>query len=75
MVNASNSVRLGDTLITDVKTSGTYTAGTVTYPNTHGTSGQILTTTGSGTLTWQSPVMAAGNAAAANYRIFGMTFN
>ncbi len=35
-----------------VKASGTVTAGTVTYPNTHGSANQVLTTTGSGTLTW-----------------------
>ena len=39
-------------LTTNVKTSGTLTAGAVTYPNTHGTNGQVLSTTGSGTLTW-----------------------
>ena len=35
-----------------LKASGTVTAGTVTYPNTHGSANQVLTTTGSGTLTW-----------------------
>ena len=39
-------------LTTDIKTAGTLTAGAVTYPITHGTSGQVLSTTGSGTLTW-----------------------
>jgi hypothetical protein len=38
-----------------VNTSGTYTAGAVTYPNTHGDAGQVLSTTGEGTLTWVSP--------------------
>ena len=52
IAGASNSVQLGDTNVTNVKTSGTLTAGTVTYPNTHGTNGQVLTTSGSGTLTW-----------------------
>ena len=42
----------GSTAVTNVKTSGTLTAGTVTYPNTHGNSGEVLTTAGSGTLTW-----------------------
>jgi hypothetical protein len=51
-VTASNTIQLGNTSITDVKTSGKLTTGTVTYPNTHGTANQILTTTGSGTLTW-----------------------
>ena len=41
--------------IVDVRTSGTLTAGTVTYPNTHGSANQILTTTGSGTLIWSNP--------------------
>jgi len=49
---AANTIQLGNTDITNVKTSGTLTAGAVTYPNAHGTNGQLLTTTGSGTLTW-----------------------
>ena len=36
----------------DLKTSGTLTADAVTYPKAHGTSGQVLSTTGSGTLVW-----------------------
>ena len=40
---------------TNIKTSSTLTTGTVTYPNTHGTTGQVLSTTGSGTLTWTTP--------------------
>jgi hypothetical protein len=40
------------TFSNNVLFSGTLTAGAVTYPSTHGTNGQILTTTGSGTLTW-----------------------
>jgi hypothetical protein len=42
--------------VTNVKTSGTLTAGTITYPNAHGTNGQVLTSTGSGTLTWTSAI-------------------
>ena len=41
-------------LTTNISTSGTLTAGVVTYPKTHGTNGQLLSTTGSGTLTWTS---------------------
>ena len=62
--SADNTIQLGadgsnsplglTTAITNVKTSGTLTAGAVTYPNTDGTSGQLLTTTGTGTLTWTS---------------------
>jgi hypothetical protein len=36
----------------NILTSGTLTAGTVTYPNSHGTSGQVLSTTGAGSLIW-----------------------
>jgi hypothetical protein len=43
-----------------VKTSGTLTAGTVTYPSAHGTDGQVLTSTGSGTLTWTTPSSGSG---------------
>ena len=31
------------------------TSGTVTYPSTHGTAGQVLTTNGSGTAIWSTP--------------------
>ena len=58
VVATSNTVQLGgdgtngSTAVQNVKTAGTLTTGTVTYPNTHGTSNQVLSTTGSGTLTW-----------------------
>jgi hypothetical protein len=54
IVSASNTIQLGNTDVTKVITSGTLTAGTVTYPKAHGSDGQVLTTTGSGTLTWAS---------------------
>jgi len=37
-----------------VKTSGTITAGAITYPNTAGNSGEVLTTNGSNTASWGS---------------------
>jgi hypothetical protein len=55
-VNASNTIQLGNTNVENVKTSGTITAGAITYPNAHGTIGQVLTSTGSGTLTWTSAI-------------------
>ena len=58
VVTTSNTIQLGNTSVTDVKTRGTLTADAVTYPKAHGTSGQVLSTTGSGTLTWITP--AAG---------------
>jgi len=54
-VTLSNTVQLGNTSVTNVKTSGTLTAGDVTYPKTHGAPNQVLSTTGSGTLTWSTP--------------------
>ncbi len=51
-VTTSNTIQLGNTAVTDVKTSGTFTADAVTYPKAHGSSGQVLSTTGSGTLVW-----------------------
>jgi len=55
IVSASNTIQLGNTSVTNVNTSGTITSGAVTYPKIHGTANQILTTTGSGTLTWTTP--------------------
>ena len=55
----SNTIQLGNTSITNVKTSGTITADAVTYPNSHGTNGQVLSTTGSGTLSWITPSTTA----------------
>ncbi len=55
VVNASNTIQLGNLNVTNVNTAGTYTAGAVTYPNAHGTAGQVLSTTGSGTLAWTTP--------------------
>ena len=68
-VSASNTIQLGadgnsyitngvtytPPAITNVRTTGTLTLGAVTYPNTHAaSSGQVLTSLGSGTLTWTS---------------------
>jgi hypothetical protein len=54
-VSASNTIQLGNTEVTSVNTSGALTTGAVTYPIAHGTNGQVLSTTGSGTLTWTAP--------------------
>ena len=54
-VAASNTIQLGNTSITNVKTSGTITAGAITIPNTDGTANQVLKTDGSGALTWSTP--------------------
>ncbi|MFM2441683.1 MAG: hypothetical protein RL449_324, partial [Bacteroidota bacterium] len=85
-VAASNTIQLGadgtngTTAITNVKTSGTITAGAVTYPKTHGTTGQVLTTTGSGSLTWASAssssgVPYSGATQAVNLGVYDLTVN
>ncbi len=53
---------MGSTSLTNVKTSGTLTAGSVTYPNTHGSANQVLSTTGSGTLTWTGGTHTIGES-------------
>ena len=55
IVSTSNTIQLGNTSVNNVKTSGTITADAVTYPKAHGTAGQVLSTTGSGTLAWTTP--------------------
>ena len=61
IVSVSNTIQLGadgtngTTPISKVKTSGTITAGAVTYPNTHNsTAGQVLTTDASGVASWNT---------------------
>jgi len=64
-VNASNTIQLGDTNVANVITSGTLTAGAVTYPNVHNTiAGQVLTTNVSGVASWTTP--AAGLPSSGN---------
>ena len=58
-VSANNSIQLGNSNVTNVKTAGKVTMGTITYPNTDGVAGQTLTTDGNGTIIWQS----GGNSA------------
>ena len=52
IVSASNTMQLGNTSVTNVKTSGSVTAGAITIPNTDGSTGQLLATDGSGQLYW-----------------------
>jgi hypothetical protein len=66
---AANTIQLGgdgvvsgSTAITNVKTTGTLTAGTVTYPNTHNaTTGQVLTINSGGTAAWTTPASSGGD--------------
>ena len=77
IVAASNTIQLGNTSVTNVKTSGTITAGAVTYPNTTGTSGYYLQTNGAGTASWAavsgSGVPYTGATAAVNLGAYDLT--
>ena len=53
-VAASNTIQLGNTDITNVKTTGTITAGAVTYPKVDGLAGQVLVTDGLGVPTFRT---------------------
>ena len=59
----SNMVQIGNNSVTLVRTNGAIQAGAVTYPSTDGSSGQVLTTDGSGNLSWQNatPNMPTSN--------------
>ncbi len=67
---AANTIQLGgdgvvsgSTAITNVKTTGTLTAGTVTYPNAHNsTAGQLLSIDATGTAAWTTPASVGGAA-------------
>ena len=58
---------MGNTSVTNVKTSGTLTAGAVTYPNVHNTiAGQVLTTNAAGVASFTTPAAelpSSGNTA------------
>ena len=51
----------------NVTTSGSLTAGGLTYPTTNGTSGQVLTSDGSGNVTWTT--VSGGGGGGANVTI------
>ena len=51
-VNTNNTIQLGNNAITNVKTSGNMTLGSVTYTNSAGTNGQFLKYDGAGNANW-----------------------
>ncbi len=69
-VDASNKIQLGDANVTSVSTSGKLTTGAVTYPNTDGTSGQVLSTDGSGNASWTT-VSSGSNSAPSRISMHG----
>ena len=75
IVDASNKIQLGNTGVTSVNTSGKFTTGSVTYPNTDGTSGQVLSTNGSGTLSWATPSATVANASLTSAKFYVRTLS
>ena len=71
IVSASNSIQLGNTSVRNVKTNGTLTAGTVTYPNRDSTAGLVLKTDGLGNLSWTTFSTTAGFMSASEETISG----
>ena len=62
IVSAVHTIQLGNTSVLNVKTSGTVTAGAVTYPNIPGSNGQVLTSAGDGTSNWTSGGLPTADA-------------
>ena len=80
IVKASNTIQLGNGSIDSVVTSGKLKLGNVIYPNTDGTTGQVLATDGSGNLSFQttntsSLVPYLGATQAVNLGAFDLTVN
>ncbi len=67
IITGSNMIQLGadgtnsTTAITNVKTSGTLTLGAITLPKTDGTTGQVLSTNGSGVVGWTNSTVTGIN--------------
>ena len=59
-----NNVEKLSTTASGVTITGSLTAGGLTYPNTNGTSGDVLTSDGSGNVTWQAPTGGGGGGGA-----------
>jgi hypothetical protein len=51
---------LGIKTFANLRSSGTFTAGAITYPNVDGTSGTVLTAHADGTATWEAPTGGGG---------------
>ncbi|MFD3408325.1 hypothetical protein SKC37_06640 [Aquirufa sp. HETE-83D] len=69
---ADNTIQLGNTTVSNVKTNGTLTAGTVTYPNAHNlTAGQVLTINATGSASWASPSSGGAGTAHTVGEIYG----
>jgi carbonic anhydrase/acetyltransferase-like protein (isoleucine patch superfamily) len=64
---AGNKTFSGTISTTSLTATGGLTAGAVTYPIAHGSSGQVLSTTGSGTLTWTTAAGGISGNGTQNY--------
>ena len=66
-VSTSNTIQLGNSAVTNLKTNGTITAKDVTYPNAHNsTAGQVLTINAAGTASWATPT-SSGSGSGGHY--------
>jgi hypothetical protein len=74
IVTTSNTIQLGNTNVTNVKTSGTITAGLITYPKVAGTNGYFLTTDGSSTASWAALPTSVATLTTPR-SIYGNSFN
>ena len=79
IVNANNTIQLGNTSVTSLNTSGVLTTGTVTYPNVHNsTAGQVLTTNANGVVSFATPsagVPYTGATGAVDLGAYDLTVN
>ena len=63
IVRASNTIQLGNASIDSVVTKGKLKLGAITLPNIDGTANQVLTTNGSGVVSWMMPAGVSSVAA------------
>jgi hypothetical protein len=71
VANSNNTIQLGNNQISSVNTAGKITTGAITFPNTDGTNGQVLSTNGSGSIGWTN--MSTSGTINVGYVPYGYT--
>ncbi len=74
-LTTSNTIVMGNNSITNMKTAGTLTLGAITLPNTDGTSGQVLSTNGSGSVSWTTVSSGSTYTAGNGLTLTGSSFS
>jgi len=69
ITNGTQSIVGSKTFINNLNTNGTVTAGAVTYPNVDGIAGQVLSTTGSGILTWTNALSSNNSSTSYDWHV------